>query len=112
MENSEGQHRFAFCYISVDREAVWMPLIKAALLFSSPLPLWQWLRPALAASTMPSCEQMGGTEQANMSDLMAYRKKYKDFATWCIQFRFSDCSKETGCELYTDVYLSPFEPQW
>lgn len=104
MENSEGQHWFAFCYISGDREAVWMPLIKAVPLFSSPLPLWHWLRPALAASTVPSCEQMGGTEQANMSGLMVYCKKYEDFAAQCIQFRFSDCSKETGCVLYTDVY--------
>lgn len=78
MGNSEGKHWSAFCYISVDGEAVWMPLI-TAVPRSQTLPLWHWLRPAPATATTASCEQMGGTEQANMSCLMVYCKQYENF---------------------------------
>lgn len=38
---------------------------------------WRWLWAALAAATVASCEQMGGTEQANMSRPLACCKKYE-----------------------------------
>lgn len=40
------------------------------------------LQSVLAASAIASCEQMGGTVQANMSGLMVYIKKYYNFAPW------------------------------
>lgn len=75
MRNSERKHWCAFLYISAESTAARMPLIKTVALFSSPLPLWHQLWHTLAASSLPSCEQMGGTEQTNMSAQMVYGKK-------------------------------------
>lgn len=101
MGNSEGKRWSAFCYISVDGEASHYSSPPPPPFPFQTLPLWHWLRPALAAATTASCEQMGGTEQANMSCLMVCCKKYEDFfPLWRIQFRFRKCSKESCRVLY------------
>lgn len=81
MGNSEGKHWSAFRYISADGGLCGCLSLQQPHLTFQTLPLWHWLQTALAAATVASCEQMGGKEQANMSCLMVYCKKYED-ALW------------------------------